>query len=92
MQDNRDTYSGFEIIYIHHGPCFVNETNISRLPNTTFNHTIRNLEEFNNYTLVVYAVNMAGRSLRTASNTKKFKTHSGGKHKKLMYIYNDKGL
>ena len=80
-QDNRDTYSSFEISYIHGGPCYVNKTNASSFPNTTFRHTIRDLEEFNDYTLVVYAVNSAGRSLSTSSNTKKFKTDSGGKHK-----------
>ena len=84
MQDDRDTYSGFEITYINHGPCFVNKTNVSRLLNTTLNHTIHDLEEFNNYTLVVYAVNTAGRSLKTASNTKIFRTHSGGKHKNII--------
>jgi hypothetical protein len=80
-QDNRDTYSGFEISYTHNGPCFVNKTNVSELQNSTFRHAICDLEENNDYTLVVYAVNRAGRSLRTASNTKKFKTRSGGKQK-----------
>jgi hypothetical protein len=80
VQDDRDTYSDFEISYTHNGPCFVNRTNTSRLPNTTFSYTIHNLEEFNDYTLVIYAMNRAGRSLGTASNTKNFKTHLGGKH------------
>lgn len=80
IQDSQDTYDNFTVSYTYDGPC--NIGGISTINHTTesniMKYTITSLEEFSNYTLVVYAVNSAGRSLRTISNTVKFKTETTG--------------
>ena len=77
MQDSQDVYNNFTVSYTYDGPC---SNEISTIDLTTVNNfmTVTGLEEFSNYTLIVYAVNSAGRSLPTASNTIKFKTQAAG--------------
>lgn len=81
MQDSQDTYDNFTVSYTYSGPCNVSKItthNHTTESNIIMEHTITGLEEFSNYILVVYAVNSAGRSLRTTSNTVKFKTEATG--------------
>ena len=89
MQDRQDTYDRFTIFYSYDGPCNINVTNtvnVTAQSNVAeYQHTITGLEEFSNYTLIVYAVNSAGRSLPTASNTVKFRTKPGGKQSNLWW-------
>ena len=82
IQDSQDTYDRFTLHYSYDGPCNVNVTNTinvtARSNMAEYQHNITGLEEFSNYTLIVYAVNSAGRSLSTASNTIKFRTKPEG--------------
>ena len=84
-QDRQDTYDRFTIFYSYDGPCNIHMTdtiNLTAQSNVVeYQQTITGLEEFSNYTLIVYAVNSAGRSPPTASNTVKFRTKPEGKFK-----------
>ena len=90
MQDPQDTYDNFTISYTYNGPCNINE--INRTINVTaqrneYQRTITDLRIFSTYTLIVYAVNSAGRSLPTSSSTVNLKTRPDGKIKlNLTYI------
>lgn len=87
MQDSRDTYNNFTISYTYDGPCSINGITTTDLTTQSnawdeiYQYTITDLQEFSNYTLIVYAVTSAGRSLPTSSNTVKFRTKSEGKFK-----------
>ena len=88
MQDSQDTYDNFTVSYTYDGPCIISGTNTTDLTiqnnaeaDVFYQHTITDLQEFSNYTLTVYAVNSAGRSLPTSSNTVKFRTKPEGKFK-----------
>ena len=80
-QDRNDTFDSFTISYMYGGPCKINTTikhNTTVTNNNINQYIITSLEEFSNYTLVVFAVNRAGRSQRTTLNTINFITRPAG--------------
>ena len=78
-EQDDDTFDNFTVSYTYDGPCEISITiENSTINNHTNQYTITSLEEFSNYTLVVYAVNRAGRSPQTALNTLNFKTRPAG--------------
>ena len=77
MQESQDIYDNFTVSYTYDGPCS-NEISTTDLITENNFMTVTGLEEFSNYTLIVYAVNSAGRSLPNASNTIKSTTQAAG--------------
>ena len=76
MQDSQDTYNNFTISYTYNGSCIINGINTTDLTiqrNTggdtiLYQDTVTGLQKFSNYTLIVYGVNNAGKSLPLSSN------------------------
>ena len=79
-----DVVDSFEIVVSYQGPCigFTHTSTCNILYGTARHHTLRDLQEFSNYTVTIRAENIAGRGEKCSTNVV---TMADGKYQALQY-------